>query len=211
MKTILLLITMMLTLVGCVSMSARSAQDDYAEVYRYAHMAMQKGDWSTYRRLMRVVIDKSTASGALPEKRAIYWYEYGRASGVICDWIDAEFALTVANNLDAKTGGLVHESLNELGRINVVRKQYEKAVDYFTRASKAFAQYHEKNPGMKITNQLGNARTIEDFAYALEQAGGQQSDVKRLRDSAAEIRKKYTGKDGVYEDVTPYGTQCNPR
>ena len=210
MKTIILLITMMLTL--CLGTTARSAQNDYVEVYRYAYMALQKGEWSTYRRLMRVVIDKSTASGAPPEKRAIYWYEYGRASGVVCDWIDAEFALTVAHNLDAKTGGPVHESLNELGRISVVRKQYKKAVDYFTRASlKDFVQYHEKNPGVKMTNQLGNARTIEDFAYALEQAGGPQGDVTRLRDSAAEIRKKYTGKAGVYEDVTPYGTQCNSR
>jgi tetratricopeptide (TPR) repeat protein len=208
MKTIILLITMMLTL---VSMSARSAQDDYVEVYRYAYMALQEGKWLTYKRLMRTVIDKSTASGAPPEKRAIYWYEYGRASGVVCDWEDAEFALTVANNLDAKTGGPVHESLNELGRINVVRKQYEKAVDYFTRALKAFAQYHEKNPEKKISNQLGNALIIEDFAYALEQTGGQQSDVKRLRDNAAEIREQLTGKDGVHEDVTPYGTQCNPR
>jgi tetratricopeptide (TPR) repeat protein len=212
-KTTILLITMMLNLVvvGCVNKSARSAQDDYVEVYRYAYMALQEGKWITYKRLMRTVIDKSTASGAPPEKRAIYWYEYGRASGVVCDWEEAEFALTVANNLDAKTGGPAHESLNELGRINVVRKQYEKAVDYFTRGFKAFAQYHEKNPEKKIQNQLGNARIIEDFAYALEQTGGQPSDVKRLRDSAMEIRKQFNGENGVYEDVTPYGTQCNPR
>lgn len=209
MKPINVLITMMLTLVGCASMSARSAQDDYVDVYRYAYMALQEGKWLTYKKLMRIVIDKSTASGAPPEKRAIYWYEYGRASGVVCDWEDAEFALTVAANLDAKTGGPIYQPLNELGRMSVVRKQYEKAVDYFIRAFKAFAQYHENNPGKKITNQLGNARIIEDFAYALEQAGGAKSDVQRLRDSAAEIRKQYAGKDGVYEDITPYGTQCD--
>lgn len=209
MKIIILLTTMML-LVG-VHMPARSAQDDYAELYRYAYMALQEGKWPIYKKLMRTVIDKSTASGAPPEKRAIYWYEYGRASGVVCDWEDAEFALTVSNNLDTKTGGPAHESLNELGRISVVRKRYEKAVDYFTRAMIAFAQYHEKNPEKKITNQLGNARIIEDFAYALEQAGGQQSDLKKLRDNATDIREKLTGKEGVYEDVTPYGTQCNQR
>ncbi len=211
MKTTSLLIALMLSLVGCTNMSSRSAQDDYSEVYRHAYIALQKGEWHTYKRLMRTVIDSSTASGAPPEKRAIYWYEYGRASGVVCDWKDAEFALTVAHNLDIKTGGPVHESLNELGRIYVVRKQYEKAVDHFTRAFKALEQYHEKHPGKEITNQLGNARVIEDFAYALEQSGGQQSDVKRLRVSAAEIRKNLNAKDGVYEDVTPYGTQCNSR
>jgi tetratricopeptide (TPR) repeat protein len=208
MKTIILFLPIMMLLVG-INMPAQSAQDDYVEVYRYAYMALQEGKWLTYKKLMRTVIDKSTASGAPPEKRAIYWYEYGRASGVVCDWEDAEFALTVANNLDAKSGGPVHESLAELGRINVVKKRYEKAVDYFTRSLKAFAQYNEKNPGGKITNQLGNARVIEDFAYALEQAGGQQSDVKKLRDSAADIREKFAGKEGVREDITPYGTQCS--
>lgn len=211
MRTIILLMTMILTLVGCVSMPTRSAQNDYEEVYRYAYMALQEGKWVTYKKLMRTVIDKSTANGAPPEKRAIYWYEYGRASGVVCDWEDAEFALTVANNLDAKTGGPVHKSFSELGRISVVRKQYEKAVDYFTRALKAFAQYQETNPKGKITSHLGNARIIEDFAYALEQAGGAQSDVKRLRVNALEIRKQVIGKEGVFEDVTPYGTQCNIR
>ena len=117
----------------------------------------------------------------------------------------------MANNLDTKTGGPVHESLSELGRINVVRKQFDKAVAYFTHAMTAFAQYSEKNPGTEITNQLGNAQVIEDFAYALEQAGGQQSDVKKLRERAADMREKIRGQEGVYQGVTPYGTQCNQR
>ena len=213
MTKIIFPMAMMLALAGCVAIPARTVQDNsadqkYAEVYRYAHTALQEGKWLIYKKLMRNVIDMSTASGAPPEKRAIYWYEYGRASGVVCDWEDAQFALTVAGNLDARTGGPVHESLNELGRINVARKRYEQAVDYFIRATKAFAQYHEKNPEQKITNQLGSARVLEDFAYALEQSGGQPSDVKRLRDAAAEIREKFSGKEGAYEDATPYGTQC---
>lgn len=200
---------MMLSLFGCDKILIKPSQNDYTEVYRHAYIALQKGEWHKYKKLMRIVIDQSTAAGAPQEKRAIYWYEYGRASGVVCDWEDAIFALTVANNLDSKTGGPTHESLNELGRIYVVRKQYEKAVDHFTRAFKAFEQYHAKHPGKEITNQLGNARVVEDFAYALEQSGGQQSDVIRLRDSVAEIRKNLKAKDGVYDDVTPYGTQCN--
>ena len=71
---------MMLALLGCVNMpdptvQSNSAEPKYAEVYRYAYMALQEGKWLTYKRLMRTVIDKSTASGAPPEKRAIYWYE----------------------------------------------------------------------------------------------------------------------------------------
>lgn len=172
MKLIILTISIALSLVGCASTSARSDQGDCAAVYRAAYMAMQEGKWSIYKKLMRIVIDKSTSGGAPPEKRAIYWYEYGRASGAVCDWDEAEFALTVANNLDAKTGGPTYQSLSELGRISVVRKQYTKAVSYFTRALEALAQDHERNPKGKIKNELGNARVIEDFAYALEQTGG---------------------------------------
>jgi tetratricopeptide (TPR) repeat protein len=216
MKKSILSITMMLALVDVVNMPVQAAENNpaepkYVEVYRYAYMALQEGRWDIYKKLMRNVIDMSTTSGAPAEKRAIYWYEYGRASGVICNWEEAEFALTVASNLDASTGGPVHESLNELGRLNVVRKHYDKAVDYFIRAAKAFVQYNDKNPDKKITNQLGSARVFEDFAYALEQIGGQQSDVKRLRDEVAEVRKKFTGKEGVSEDVTPYGSQCSAR
>ena len=58
------------------------------------------------------------------------------------------------------------------------------------------------------TNLLGDAQVLEDFAYALEQVGGQQSDVDRLRDGVAKIRKKSADKSDAYADITPYGTQC---
>lgn len=204
-------LAMILTLFGGISLSARSAQNDYVEVYRYAYMALQKGEWLTYKKLMQTVIDRATASGVPPEKRAIYWYEYGRASGVVCDWEDAEFALTVANNIDTKTGGPVSMSFNELGRMNVARKQYKKAVDYFMRSSEVLAQRNEKSPEKKVLPQLGDARIFEDFALALEQTGGAADDVKRLRNGATEIRKQLTARDGVIEDVTPYGSQCIAR
>lgn len=204
-------LTVISTFVFCTSVSAQPAKNDYVEVYRYAYMALQEGKWLIYQKLMRSVIDKSTAVGAPPEKRAIFWYEYGRASGVVCDWEDAEFALTVANNLDAKTGRSVHMSLNELGRINVATKQYKKAVEYFTQSLLAFAQSVEKNPEKKITNLGDSALYLEEFAFALEQTGGQASDVKKLRDSAAEIRAQLSSKDSVLDDITPYGTQCKPR
>lgn len=211
MKKIMVSAMMASALVGCVNMPTRTVQTNstepqYAEIYRSAYAALQQGKWLTYKTLMRKVVDMSTASGAPPEKRAIYWYEYGRASGVVCDWEDAEFALTVASNLDAQTGGPAYEALYELGRLNVTRKNYQKAVDYFSRATKAFPQ----DQGKKITNQSAS-RLFEDFAYALEQTGGQQGDVKRLRDKAADTRENSSRKSDVDQGVTPYGTQCVPR
>ncbi len=215
MKVTFLSIAMLLALVGCFNMPAKavqsnSAEPEYQQVYRSAYMALQANNWPLYKSLLRKVIDTSTSSGAPLNERAIFWYEYGRALGITCEWKQAQFALAVAHNLDLKTGGPVHKSLNELGRINGLIKQYGKAVGYFTRGAKTFAQYHERHPAEEV-NLSGSAQVLTDFAYALEQIGGQPSDVKRLRDNAVAARKKGVEKGETYADVTPYGTQCTSR
>lgn len=210
-KIIPVLTATIFVLSGCVNTASRSSQVDYSETYRQAYMAMQKGEWLTYKKLMRTVIDKSTASNAPAEKRSIYWYEYGRASGVVCDWDDAEFSLTVSNNLDSKSGGPAYMSMNELGRISVVRKQFDKAVDYFTRGMKGFAEYQGKLSNKEYKPQLADAQILEEFAYALEQVKGKPSDVQRLKENAAEVRKKVVASGATNSDITPYGTQCKTR
>ncbi len=62
--TFLIVMVLSLALASCVNKPDLPAQDDYVEVYRYAYMALQEGQWPAYKRLMRVVIDRSTASGA---------------------------------------------------------------------------------------------------------------------------------------------------
>lgn len=215
MKVTLVSIAMFLALVGCVNMPAtaienNSAEPEYQQVYRFAYMALQENNWPLYKKLLRKVIDTSTSAGAPPNERAIFWYEYGRALGITCEWKQAEFALAVAHNLDLRTGGPVHKSLNELGRVNGLIKQYGKAVGYFTRGAKALAQYQEQYPTAEI-NLAGSAQVLTDFAYALEQTGGQPSDIQRLRDGAVAVRKKSVEKGEAYADVTPYGTQCAAR
>ncbi|HKM36218.1 MAG TPA: hypothetical protein VJY83_01100 [Thiopseudomonas sp.] len=212
-KIILLPIALLLTVAGCTHIPAQTVQNNsadsqYEEVYRYAYMALLEGNWPAYKKLMRKVISMSTSSGAPAEQRAIFWYEYGRASGVTCEWKEAEFALTVAYNLDAKTEGPTHTSLNELGRLNSATQQYKKAVQHFIRGSDAFAKYHEQHPDMEI-NLSASAQVLEDFAYALEQVGGQSVDVKKLRDAAVKVRQQSIETGEVNEDVTPYGTQCS--
>ncbi len=215
MKATLLPIAMFLALLGCVNVPAQavennSAEPEYQQVYRSAYMALQDNNWPLYKNLLRKVIDTSTSSGAPPNERAIFWYEYGRALGITCEWKQAQFALAVAHNLDLKTGGPVHKSLNELGRINGLIKDYGKAVGYFTRGAKTFARYQQQYPSEQI-NLSGSAQILSDFAYALEQTGGQPSAIKKLREDAVAARKKSVEQGETYADITPYGSQCASR
>ena len=215
MKVTLVSIAMFLALVGCVNLPAKamennSAEPEYQQVYRSAYMALQDNNWPLYKNLLRKVIDTSTSAGAPVNERAIFWYEYGRALGITCEWKQAEFALAVAHNLDLRAGGPAYKSLNELGRVNGFRKEYEKAVRYFTRGAKALAKYQEQYPAAEI-NLAGRAQALTDFAYVLEQNGGQPSDIQRLRDDAVAARKKSIEKGEAYADITPYGTQCAAR
>jgi tetratricopeptide (TPR) repeat protein len=207
-KTIPLISTLVFVLSACVNTGQRPSQVDYSETYRQAYVALQKGEWSTYKKLMRIVIDRSTASNAPAEKRATYWYEYGRASGVVCDWEDAEFSLTVAYNLDTKSGGPAYMSMNELGRMSVARKQFDKAIDYFTRGVRDSAENQSKTSNVEYKFHAVDLRVLEEFAYALEEAKGNPSDIKRLKESAAEMRKKIPASGKTDSDITPYGTQC---
>ncbi len=214
MKAFFVPLIIALSLLGCTNAPVaknqnHSVEPKYAQAYRYAYMALQEGNWPAYQKMMRKVIDLSTSEGASPERRAVFWYEYGRASGVVCAWNDAEFALTVARNLDAKTGGPVHQSLSELGRMNVARKEYIKAVDNFTLAMEAWADYHKKNSEHEQTSDLSRAAVLEDFAYALEQLGRQPSEVEKLRKEVAVIRNENAEKGNVHADQTPYATQCS--
>lgn len=210
-KIILLLSAATLALSGCVNTNSRTAQVDYADTYRQAYMALQKDEWLTYKNLMRIVIDKSTVSNAPAEKRSIYWYEYGRASGVVCDWEDAEFSLNISNYLDAQSGGPAYMSLNELGRISVARKQYDRAVDYFTRGLQGYAEYQGKISSKENKTHLIDSQILEEFAYALEQENGKPSEIKRLKENASEVRKKVAASSPANNDIAPYGTQCKTR
>lgn len=217
MKRHLVNIIMALTLLGCsiepqhkTPPKNTSVEQRYVQAYRYAYMALQENNWPVYKKLMRSVVDLSTAADAPPEQRAVFWYEYARALGVACEWADAEFAFKVARHLDDKTGGPVHQSLNELGRMHVANQHYEKAVVSFTEAEQAFKQLsaqHTDTHQNSAQYQPIRAQVLEDFAYALEQVGERTGDVKKLRDAAA----INTGAAADHPDITPYGLACRSR
>jgi hypothetical protein len=132
---------------------------------------------------------------------AVLYYEYGRASGVICDWPEAERGLNEAYNLDQQTHGPSYMSQLELARLNYDRKQYGKAVEYIDRAMPAIDKYQ-----LDTRDPLGYADLLDEYATSLGKMGKPES-VGKWRARAEELRKAFPGKNAD-TDRTPYGTQC---
>ena len=99
-----------------------------------ANRASNAGDWGTARMYWSRAIVNAELGKAGAAQLAVFHYEYGRASGVVCEFADAEKALTTAYELDKQAGGLTYLSLVELSRLHLDQKRYPAAASYFERA-----------------------------------------------------------------------------
>jgi hypothetical protein len=139
-----------------------------------------------------------------PGAKAVLYYEYGRSSGVICDWVEAERGLNQAYQLDEQSGGPAYMSLYELARMNFDRKRYPEALEYFNRVLPEFnrIQADTRDP-------LGYAAFLDEYGASLQQVE-KTSEAASAKARAEELRKAFQGKD-PHTEKTPYGTQCVER
>lgn len=198
MRRFLIVAAVVVSLVGCANPINRHTAGKYNQA---AYGAMQSGDWFNARMYFGRAIQNAKMGGADSKALAVLWYEYGRSSGVICDWPEAEHGLNEAYKLDTETGGPAYMSLYEFGRMNYDRKQYAKAVEYFSRVKTEFdkLQADTKDP-------LGYADYLEEYASALEKTGD-TAEAKKHRARAADLLKAFPAGD-AHTEKTPYGTQC---
>lgn len=175
--------------------------------HRYANAgdaASQRGDWTAAREHWRRAVINAKLAHMSDRALAVAHYEYGRASGVVCEWAEAELGLKEAYRLDAAAGGPAYKAAYELGRLNYDRKQYRSAVEQFLQAKTEFdkLQAETKDP-------VGYADFLDEYAVALEQTGRAEQ-AQPLRSKSLELRKTFSGKT-AHTEKTPYGTQCkNP-
>jgi tetratricopeptide (TPR) repeat protein len=173
--------------------------------HRYANAAeasSQSGNWAASRENWKRALINAKLAHMDDHALAVANYEYGRASGVLCDWTEAEFGLKEAYRLDSQSGGTVFKDTYELGRMNFDRKQFAAAIEYFSQVKTAFdaVQAETRDP-------LGYADFLDEYAASLEQTGKGDA-AKPLRARSTELRKTFPNRDS-HTEKTPYGTQCN--
>lgn len=166
-----------------------------------AYNAQQAGDWITARTYWGRAAINAELGGSAPQRLAVLWYEYGRSSGVICDWPEAESGLTKAFELDRASNGPSHMSLVELARMNLDRQRYGAAIGYFERANAIVA-----DGKLETVDPIGYAHLLDEYAVALQNVG-RISEAAEFRKQAARLRNAYPASE-TRTDRTPYGSQC---
>ena len=164
------------------------------------HLSSQ-GNWSEARVAYGRALT-NVAWGNLPERsKALYSFNFGRASGVICDWENAEKYLEQAYNIYAKTEPQLHYELIELAQMNDARGNYTKASEYY---SKTIIEVEKHNLDKK--SPMAHVDTLTRYASVESKLGNNKQSLL-LKQKADLIIKNNPGKS--IPAGTPYGKFCH--
>lgn len=191
-------LTIAITFAGCANpINLKTSQNYTASGYQ----AIQAGEWFKARMAFGRAITNAELGGANAQTKAVLYYEYGRSSGVICDWAEAEKGLNQAYELDKQTGGPSYMSLYELARMNFDRKHYPEAFAYFSRVASEFTRIQADT-----RDPLGYAAFLDEYAITLKETGNTEEALRQMA-RADDLRNTFPGRDS-HTEKTPYGTHC---
>lgn len=200
MKSLLLAITLfsLAFTAGCANPINAKTATNYAQA---AAQAQNAGDCTNAKMYWSRAIMNAQHGGATPNQLAVLNYEYGRSSGVVCDFAEAERALIVAHDLDSKSGGPTFLSLFELARLNYDQKKFPESISCFERA---FPVAEEK--GANKAAPIATADLLDEYSRALQNVG-RTSDAQAAATRAILLRRGSPVGRSI-TDRTPYGKQC---
>jgi len=161
-----------------------------------------QGKWFNARMSFGRAWTNADLGKAGDRETAVYAYEYGRASGAICDWVEAERGLLKALELDTKTNGPVHMSYVELGRMYKAKGDYLESVKYFSLAKNKLDEIQADT-----SDSIGYASILKDYSEALNKLG-KNVQASAITKREQEIRNVFKGRESRH-DITPYGKHCD--
>lgn len=195
----LLLIVAVVLLSGCAGTLNQHNAEKYGEA---AFAALEKGDWKTARMYYSRAWGNAKKGGAPIRNISVLRYEYGRASGVMCDWAEAEQALNEAYALDMKSGGPFWMPLVELERMSIAKKDYAQALKYFEILMPVL-----KKMRAETKDPLGYADILDEYVLALEN-NGRALESEKWKARSLQIRTTFPDAE-PHTDITPYGMYCS--
>ena len=194
---------LLLCLLVCISGCGNPINMKTAENYKNAGLhALDAGDWKSARMHFNRSWWNAKVGHADPRIVSELRYEYGRASGVVCEWDEAELALNESFEIDSKTNGPLWMPLVELERMSIAQKDYSKARGYFDKLMPILEEI-----SIETKDPLGYADVLDEYSLVLENTGD-PAKAKEHRQRSQQLREVFQGKESN-TDITPYGTQCN--
>ena len=201
MKNIIIVIAA-LFLAGCLTnpINLKTAQN----YYHGGNKNAKEDKWFNARMAYGRAWTNADSGNADDRVTAVYAYEYGRASGAICDWDESEKGLLKALELDKKTNGPFHMSLVELARMYNSKGNLKDSEKYFSLAK---ARLDELQADTRDSIGYANIlKTYSDVLLKLDRKSEADALIKREQ----EIRNVFKGRKSSH-DLTPYGEHCNQK
>ncbi|GJL77756.1 MAG: hypothetical protein NPINA01_07450 [Nitrospinaceae bacterium] len=195
-----LLIALLLS--GCFAQTLNKSHAN--RYYSYAVQSEKEGNWFEARKGFARAWTNVTLAHGGDEAIAAVAYEYGRTSGVICDWEEAERGLLESYKFHKNTHS---PTLVELARMYHAHGDLNKSEEFFHLAKEAL----EKNPATLNMFPIDFANFLAEFAAVLSSLG-KLKEAEQIVKSEKEVRNKYKG-NSTFQNPTPYGRFChqNPR
>lgn len=163
-----------------------------------------QNEWWKARRACGRAAVNAKLGGAPDSAVAALWYEYGRTSGVICEYVEAKRGLEEALKLDQSSNGPIFKDHIELARLHLDQNKYQEASHYYQLGITTIPKEQAINE-----DPIGYAEILEEYAKALKNNGDETSSSK-LTTQANELRATNPGKKSN-TDRTPYGKFCDQK
>lgn len=192
------LVLALILLSACAGIN-RSKSDFYAA---RAAADLQQGTWATAQADYGRALILARQSGAGKNHLAALHYQFGRTSGVICEYRLAYGHLLRAQQLDEQTGGPVHMDLTELAWLHLDKGDYTRAAHYF---DLALPLYIELN--LDARDPIGLADALIEYALALEKTGRAEQ-ARKAKGKALALMRAHP-QTASQTERTPYYTECS--
>lgn len=200
MKNILLIIFVLLVTACQNSLNLRTAHD----YFQGGLQSAKEGKWYNARMSFGRAWANANLGNAKDNVIAVYAYEYGRASGAICDWDESEKGLLKALELDKKINGPTHMSLIELARMYNAQGSLSQSEKYYFLGKK---RLDELQADTKDT--IGYANILKSYSAVLNKLG-RKEEANALTKREQEIRSVFKYRRSSH-GVTPYGMYCDQK
>ncbi len=196
----LVIVTLLaLFLSGCFAHSINKHNAN--KYWAYGSENEKSGNWFEARKGYGRAWTNATLGHAEDEAIAAIAYEYGRASGAICDWKEAEKGLIVSYNFHDNKHS---PTLIELARMYYAMGNLNKSEEFFQIAVDGL----EKNNTNLISKYpITFANLLTEYAEVLDSLG-KVNELKGIKKKEEDVRKKHQGQSSNFSP-TPYGKFCD--
>jgi tetratricopeptide (TPR) repeat protein len=157
-------------------------------------------EWNLAQQAFAKAVRNGELAHASPQKMIDLYYEYGRTSGIICQYDLAERNLKKAYELDDEQQGPTATDLFELALMHKAAGKLPVSLAEFTRAKTLMDQ-----SGVEKSSPAQYAGFLTAYAATLQLAG-QDSEAEALRQQARDLVGNTPDQNDT--GLTPYGSQC---